>query len=767
MACFLRKTSAGPSRLANFRALTLTLAPLLACGGGPPKSIARPRTIDSTRSPTRVDAGAGVRPRLFAEPTGIGPQTFYVLGPFPNAPGKDAKGRPGLDCDYLSALGGEAAVRLDGRTTVEWDANRFTAREAKLGPASSLDFASVFGEDSDQKTAYAYAEWSVATPLTVLALFGSDDGAAIWLNGRRVHRVAASRALEPNSDRFEVSLEVGTNRLLVKVDNQSGAWGFALRLLDDDGRASLEALESRRHLDPFGPAPLSGGYLLDGAFPALDWVVASAAARAIQKASLTVRWYAPDFAETQRPDARGHYTALIDAKTLDGFAFRRMLTFAKVPDRVTPRFRSPPLAEMPLLDIPDRIDVPLNDAQRAELSRYFWRGASQSLSQGEDSAIAALSFMKLGDEAPSKGDPSWLSSGFIQAAEHRLDLRMRLEGRAPTPLNPPDRLVRRAPELRAGSESQAGLRAGTVDTLRAIARDWAKDDPHPFVTLVARRGVVIMHEGFRGFAKDSLFSPASIAKTIAALTFSRAVQQGLVGFDQPVATVLPDWKHERTASVTFRDCFYHVAGLSGHASHDGMFNTYLDNALFIEDAVFAKPRSQYVYNGDDVNLTGKALELLTGESIWRLLYENLEQPFGEPVSQLDLGCCGSFTAMYLAKVGQMLLQDGRYGSFEFFKPGFLEALRPRRIADFTPEIDDKRKEAGIGLAWMPDPPGSREYGLLGPGVVGHGASSGTVWRIDKAHELVVVIGRDGYRDWHANEEWTTKFMKALAESLSN
>jgi hypothetical protein len=66
---------------------------------------------------------------------------------------------------------------------------------------------------------------------------------------------------------------------------------------------------------------------------------------------------------------------------------------------------------------------------------------------------------------------------------------------------------------------------------------------------------------------------------------------------------------------------------------------------------------------------------------------------------------------------------------------------------------------------MPDPPGPRENGVLGPQVVGHGAASGTVWRVDEAHELVVVIGRDGYRDWHANEEWTTKFMKGLAESL--
>jgi CubicO group peptidase (beta-lactamase class C family) len=706
----------------------------------------------------------------FAEPESIGPRSFRVIGPFPNVVcdgGTGANHRPGLDCDYLGALGGESAAHLGTATTVEWNTKLFGVREVKLDATWTLDFVSLYGHDTDQKTAYAYAEWPVSKPVTALALFGSDDGAIVWLNGRQVHRVAADRGLEPGGDRFELSLEAGINRLLIKVDNQFGGWGFALRLLDDEGRMQLDALDARRHLERFGPVPRSGSYVLEAAFPVLDWNPTTAAEHALAKASLRARWYGPDLLETERPGPFGQYTAVIDAKTLDGFVYRRMLTFAKTPGRVTPRFRAPPLTEMPLIDIGGRTDLPLNDAQRAELSRYFWLGASEALSHGEESAVAALAFMKLGEQPPDKAQPLWLSSGFIQAAEHRLRLRMQLEGRAPKTLNPPAHTTPSAPELRGGSELLAGLRPGSVERLRAIARAWAKEDPHPFVILVARHGIVVMREGYNGFSADSLFWPASITKTIAALLFSRAVEQGLLDFDQPVASLLPDWKSERTAGVTFRHCFYHVAGLSGHASHEGMFNTYLDNALLVEDAAFAPPRRQYLYNGDDINLTGKALELLTGKSIWRLLYENLEQPFAEPVSQLDLGCCGSFTAMYLAKVGQMILQDGRYGAFEFFRPGFLEALRPRRIADFASAIDDTRKEAGIGLFWMPDPPGPRESGVLGPEVVGHGAASGTAWRVDKAHELVVVIGRDAYKGWHANEEWTTKFMKELAASLVN
>jgi CubicO group peptidase (beta-lactamase class C family) len=233
-----------------------------------------------------------------------------------------------------------------------------------------------------------------------------------------------------------------------------------------------------------------------------------------------------------------------------------------------------------------------------------------------------------------------------------------------------------------------------------------------------------------------------------------------------VGDVLTDWKDDRTRDVTFRNCFNHVTGLSGHASHGGMFNAYLDNALFVEDEAFSKPRASFRYNGDDMDLAGKALELVTGRAIWRLLYEGMIQPFGEPVHQLDLGFGGAFTAMYLAEVGQMVLQDGAYGHHRFFRPGFLASLRPRRIVDSAPELDDPSAEAGIGLAWMIDPHGPRGNGVLGPNVIGHGASSGATWRIDPDHEIVVVVGRDGFKDAQTEERWQTKLVSAVAAGIT-
>jgi len=745
-----------------------------ACGGPqspvpPPAATAAP--VASTAPTAKVEPKKETPAAPpFAEPESVGPHTFWVLGPFPVATSADQKAHPGMDKDYLAELGGESKARIDAATKLTVNGTVVTARPAELNDKGTIDLVKLFVDNTDNKVAYAYSEWTTNQPSKTLALFGSDDAAAIWLDGRSIHRVIENRAIVTDNDRFDLALPAGTHRLLVKVDNGSGGWGFALRLLDDEGRRRQAALLARRHLEAAEIGPESDVYTLDQTFPELGFRNGMAAERVFAKSAPRVRWFGPDQREAESPRENGEYIAVVEATTLDGYTYRRMLTFAKLPEPALRSFRTPPIGELPVLQIPGdphaTQETHYNDAQRAELSRHFWHGGANELWRGPYSAEAALAMARLGEHPPPKDEPLWLSSGFIQAAERRLTLRMALEGRAAKTLAPPAKVTPPAPELKTGTEAQAGMRPGTLEKVRAVARDWAKADKNGFVVLVARHGVVFMHEGFNGYRKDSGFRPASIAKMIAALTFGRAVDQGLVDLDQPVGSVLADWTNERTAKVTFRHCFLHLAGLSDHASHDGLFNAYLDNALFVEDAALTRPLAHFFYNGDDINLTGKALELLTGQTIWRLLYDNLQKPFGEAVTQFDLGFGDNFTVTYLAKIGQMILQDGRYGAYQFYKPGFLATLRPKPIREFAPDVQENKLEWGVGFAWMPDPPHDRQRAVLGPNVIGHGASSGTMFRIDKDHELVVVVGRNGFKDGQTNDTWEAKLAKALADGMT-
>ncbi len=78
---------------------------------------------------------------------------------------------------------------------------------------------------------------------------GSDDGVKVWLNGRLIHANNASRALQPGSDKVDVTLRQGWNTLLLKVTQNTAGWEFCVRLAGPEGtpiaglRASLVAPE--------------------------------------------------------------------------------------------------------------------------------------------------------------------------------------------------------------------------------------------------------------------------------------------------------------------------------------------------------------------------------------------------------------------------------------------------------------------------------------------------------------------------------------------
>ncbi|MHB9025717.1 MAG: TIGR03790 family protein [Armatimonadota bacterium] len=84
----------------------------------------------------------------------------------------------------------------------------------------------------------AYAHVYVYAPINTdcVLLYGSDDGIRIWLNGVNAFSLRTRRPADPNQNRLPITLKQGWNRLLVKVDQGTGAWGFYMRLLSPQGQ---------------------------------------------------------------------------------------------------------------------------------------------------------------------------------------------------------------------------------------------------------------------------------------------------------------------------------------------------------------------------------------------------------------------------------------------------------------------------------------------------------------------------------------------------
>ena len=93
-----------------------------------------------------------------------------------------------------------------------------------------VDLDKLFDE-KDYAAAYAFREIEVAEGKSVILGIGSDDGVRVWLNGELVHDNWVPRGLTLDDDVVPVSLEPGTNQVLLKVQDMQQAWGFTCRIL--------------------------------------------------------------------------------------------------------------------------------------------------------------------------------------------------------------------------------------------------------------------------------------------------------------------------------------------------------------------------------------------------------------------------------------------------------------------------------------------------------------------------------------------------------
>jgi HEAT repeat protein len=83
----------------------------------------------------------------------------------------------------------------------------------------------------------AYARTWVFSPKQQEARLemGSDDGIKVWINGAAVYANNIARPLQAGSDKANVSLEEGWNRLMIKVTQNNQGWEFCMRFLNPDG----------------------------------------------------------------------------------------------------------------------------------------------------------------------------------------------------------------------------------------------------------------------------------------------------------------------------------------------------------------------------------------------------------------------------------------------------------------------------------------------------------------------------------------------------
>lgn len=172
---------------------------------------------------------------------------WLVRGPFPNAE------NAGLDVDFLD---GEAEVLPAASEAAAFPVEDHAAwhvfdtaaldeplpedatDEQRLQRADReeiVDFARAFKPNTDS-VAYAHVYLRAMRTQEALLWIGSDDGVKVFWDGLMVHRNRVDRGVTKDFDCVPIVIKRGWNRLLIKVDQGKGGWGFSARFSTKDGQ---------------------------------------------------------------------------------------------------------------------------------------------------------------------------------------------------------------------------------------------------------------------------------------------------------------------------------------------------------------------------------------------------------------------------------------------------------------------------------------------------------------------------------------------------
>jgi CubicO group peptidase (beta-lactamase class C family) len=358
-------------------------------------------------------------------------------------------------------------------------------------------------------------------------------------------------------------------------------------------------------------------------------------------------------------------------------------------------------------------------------------------------------------------------------------------------------------ELRPGTPNEAGMLPERIDRVRDLCAGWVESGHTPaIVALVARRGVIVLHEAFGKLGPgpdsppvqlDTIWPAMSITKPMTATLVMQLVEDGLLGLNRPVRDYLPEVTGEGTQDMLVHHLLTHTAGYDDFAFFTAHASEYADMEQIspevflqrVHQAIHGMPLSKppgmvMNYAATGYFLLGEIVERVSGRPIDELMRERLFGPLGMkdsylvvpesvrerivrrspglpwtsaigPVPAIDSRLNqrtpsaqgGAYsTARELAVFGQTFLNGGTYGGARILSRPAVAEMTRNQIPGTPVEMGEiAHKEASYGYGWFVRSNEKWKYwdgSLTSLGEFHHQGAGGSLLWVDPGQEIVGV-----------------------------
>ncbi|MCK5737643.1 serine hydrolase, partial [bacterium] len=428
---------------------------------------------------------------------------------------------------------------------ITWAGREITPQVQQLNTRGIVDLQALYPEDQFS-VAYAYCEIQSDQEQPVHFFLGHDDCAKMWLNDSLIHRVWSPDGMGIISRQFHLTgkLKPGPNRILLKVENWGYDWGFQLEAFNSEAvKPILQAMAEDEALAKFqGCHPQPKGewdYMIaPGAFPEIVWNNPQAVAAHAGDAPMTVQWFNATLDSVDGPIEPGRYIAYVTFPTRDGKTIRRQVTVFCRNAQWLPWYEANKV--YPDYFANSGFDRTAFEAHKPHTAAILGGILSQKFAQTEAGALVNCYWQELtADKTLELFETPDVISNDIQVKLKQKILNISPEDLPAMPL--PKITKKPARILHSGTTDAAEVKKDAAAKLRQLCQEWYEESGEPFNIMIARHGVIVLHEAFGPCEIDQKFSVASITKAVAGLTFARFVDTGLIDIDTPVGQFLPDF----------------------------------------------------------------------------------------------------------------------------------------------------------------------------------------------------------------------------------
>ncbi|MFA5832904.1 MAG: serine hydrolase domain-containing protein [Bacteroidota bacterium] len=489
-----------------------------------------------------------------------------------------------------------------------------------------------------------------------------------------------------------------------------------------------------------------------GSFPTFRWKNEILVENELGKTQSTVTFYNKDFQKVKSAESPGRYGAVIELVTPSGFIVKRYVTLYCSPVEFD--------------DYSANIPIKFNNLKEYRISSEQWDSYERNFEQfsfgsmkyfpqyNSDAAIflAGLSEINgwtLAFETPRIKDRQWW-----------ITLKRKLDGisEKKNPVMLPQKINNGSLSVVNDSiVSTFSYKKEQIEQLRLVCKNWAEKGGVPHVTLIVHKGKIIFHEAFgitadgKPLATNSKMWMASITKLLTGVLMMQLVDQGIVDLDDPINRYLPEISGNNLPELTLRHLFTHTSGLQNVGEWASDWNFALDNQIAQLLPTVDVGRS-FSYHRVGYAIAGKMMERITGRAVPYLFQDYIFHPIGMNSAYADNTYGGLYcSAIDLARFGQMLLNKGNYNGWKLFSEQSFEKMLPKELS-----VGERRW--GIGSSPM-DGRG------LSSSAFGHGAASGTIFRIDPQNDLIIISARNSTGKFH--EEFERAFIEHCMGVINN